>query len=88
MEDALWLDVLDFISDEDSYTIYTDSNSFINVKDELTNMGYDKFLMSEVTFVPSNYIALDEETSEKVMGLIDALNDIEDVQEVYHNLEI
>ena len=34
-------------------------------------MGYDKFLMSEVTFVPDNYIALDEETSEKVMGLID-----------------
>ena len=88
MEDALSLDVLDFISDEDSYTIYTDSNSFISVKDELTNMGYDKFLMSEVTFVPSNYISLDNETSEKVMGLIDALNDIEDVQEVYHNLQI
>jgi len=88
MEDALGLDVLDFISDEDSYTIYTDSNSFISVKDELTSMGYDKFLMSEVTFVPSNYISLDEETADKVLGLIDALNDIEDVQEVYHNLEI
>ena len=58
------------------------------MKDELVSMGYDKFLMSEVTFVPSNYIGLDEETTEKVMGLIDALNDIEDVQEVYHNLEI
>ena len=88
MEDALGLDVLDFISDEDSYTIYTDSNSFISVKDELTNKGYDKFLVSEVTFVPNNYIALDEETTEKVMGLIDALNDIEDVQEVYHNLDL
>ena len=88
MEDVLSLDILDFLSDDDSYTIYTDSNNFIGVKDELINMGYDKFVVSEVTFVPSNYIAVDEETTDKVMGLIDALNDIEDVQEVYHNLEI
>ena len=80
--------VLEHEYDEDSYTIYTEANSFIAVKDALTSMGYDKFLVSEVTFVPNNYIALDEETTEKVMGLIDALNDIEDVQEVYHNLEV
>ena len=65
-----------------------DKNNFINVKDSLASMGYDKFLVSEVTFVPSNYIGVDEETTEKVMGLIDALNDIEDIQDVYHNLEI
>ena len=88
MEDALGLDVLDFLSDEDSYTIYTEPNNFISVKDALTNMGYDKFIVSEVTFVPNNYIALDEETTDKVMNLIDALNDIDDVQAVYHNLEI
>ena len=88
MEDVLSLDVLDFLSDEDSYTIYTEPNSFIAVKDALTGMGYDKFLISEVTFVPNNYIALDEEMTDKVMGLIDALNDLDDVQAVYHNLEI
>ena len=88
MEDVLSLDVLDFLSDEDSYTIYTEPNNFISVKDALTGMGYDKFVVSEVTFVPSNYIALDEETTDKVMGLIDALNDLDDVQAVYHNLEI
>ena len=88
MEDVLGLDVLDFLSDKDSYTIYTDPNKFITVKDELTNMGYDKFVVSEVTFVPNNYILLDEETTDKVMELVDALNDIEDVQDVYHNLEI
>ena len=88
MEDVLSLDVLDFLSDEDSYTIYTEPNNFIAVKDALTGMGYDKFVVSEVTFVPNNYIALDEETTDKVMGLIDALNDLDDVQAVYHNLEI
>ena len=88
MEDVLSLDILDFISEEDSYIIYTDSNSFISVKDELEKLGYDKFIMSEVTFVPNNYISLDEETTEKVCNLIDSLNDIDDVQDVYHNLEM
>ena len=84
MEDVLNLDVLDFSSDDDSYIIYTDPTKFIEVKDELTKMGYDKFLVSEVTFVPNNYIALDEEATEKVCNLIDALNDLDDVQAVYH----
>lgn len=88
MEDVLNLDVLDFSSDDDGYIIYTDPTKFIEVKDELTKMGYDKFLVSEVTFVPNNYIALDEEATEKVCNLIDALNDLDDVQAVYHNLEM
>ena len=88
MEDVLNLDVLDFSSDDDSYIIYTDPTKFIEVKDELTKMGYDKFLVSEVTFVPNNYIALDEEATEKVCNLIDSLNDLDDVQAVYHNLEM
>ena len=88
MEDVLNLDVLDFSSDDDSYIIYTDPTKFIEVKDELTKMGYDKFLVSEVTFVPNNYIALDEEATEKVCNLIDALYDLDDVQAVYHNLEM
>ena len=88
MEDILSLDILDFITEDDSYVIYTDSNSFIEVKDALTNMGYDKFIVSEVTFVPNNYMELDEESTEKVINLIDALNDLDDVQNVYHNLDI
>ena len=88
MEDVLSLDILDFISDEDSYIIYTDSNSFIEVKDALVNEGYDKFIVSEVTFVPNSYISLDEEGYEKVSALIDALNDLDDVQAVYSNLEM
>ena len=88
MEDVLNLDILDFATDDDSYVIYTDPNKFIEIKDELASMGYDKFLVSEVTFTANNYIALDDESSEKVCALIDALNDLDDVQAVYHNLEM
>ena len=44
--------------------------------------------MSEVTYIPDNYVTLDDETKEKAMSLIENLEDIEDVQAVYHNLDI
>ena len=84
MEDILELDILDFISDDDSFVIYTDPSKFIEVKDALEKNGYNDFLVSEVTFVPNNYISLDEETEEKVNNLIEALTDLDDVQSVYH----
>ena len=87
MEDVLSLDILDMEIDED-ITIYTEADKFITVKEELDKLGYDKYIMSEVTFVPDNYIALDEETTEKMVGLIEALEDIDDVQNVYHNMEM
>lgn len=88
MEDILELDILDFNEEDDSYIIYTSPESFIEVKEKLEEMGYNNFIMSEVTFVPNSYISLDEENTEKVSNLIDALNDIDDVQNVYHNLEM
>ena len=88
MEDILDLNILDYIVDEDSFIIYTEPNNFIEVKDSLEEKGYNSFLVSEVTFIPNNYISLDEEMTEKVNNLIDALNDLDDVQSVYHNLEM
>lgn len=88
MEDVLGLDVEDFIPEEDGYTIYTLPENFISVKDELTNLGYDETIVSEVTFIPDNYISLDEELKEKALTLIEQLEDIDDVQNVYHNLDI
>ena len=87
MEDVLMLDILDMEIDED-ITIYTEPDNFISVKEELDKLGYDKYIMSEVTYVPDNYIALDDEDAEKVISLIEALEDIDDVQNVYHNLEM
>ena len=87
MEDVLSLDILDMEIDED-ITIYTEADKFLSVKEELDKLGYDKYIMSEVTFIPDNYISLDEETTEKAIALIDALEDLDDVQNVYHNLEM
>ena len=88
MEDILGLDIIDMEIEDEEITIYTEPEKFLNVKDELDKLGYDKYLVSEVTFVPDNYITLDEEGQEKVMTLVEALEDLDDVQNVYHNLDI
>ena len=88
MEDILGLDILDMETDDEEITVYTEPDKFLEVKDMLSQLGYDKYIMSEVTFVPDNYVTLDEEDSEKVMTLIEALEDLDDVQNVYHNLDI
>lgn len=86
-EDALELDIEDLVSEEDSYVIYTKPENFISVKETLENMGYTNFIMSEVSFVPDNYISLDDELSERAQSLIESLEDLDDVQNVYHNLD-
>ena len=88
MEDVLELDIDDFSSSEDGYEITTDANSFLGVKDGLNSLGYDDFIVSEVTYIPDNYISLDDEATEKALSLIEDLEDIDDVQAVYHNLDI
>ena len=87
LEDALNLPVLDVLYDDD-IIIYTKPEDFIMVKEELEKNGYDKFITSEVTYIPDNYIKLNEEEEEKVLSLIESLEEIEDVQNVYHNLEM
>ena len=84
---ALDAGALDMENNGDTYLITTPSDKFIAVKDALSNIGVAEFLTSEVTFVPNNEITLDDETKEKVYNLIEALEDIDDVQDVHHNMK-
>lgn len=77
---------LDFVVNDDNYEIYTPVEDFIKVKEALKELGVKEFITSEVTFVASSLIELDEEQTEKVQNLIDTLEDIDDVQNVYSNL--
>ena len=88
MTAVLDLDILDFRSEEDGYVIETAPEAFLGVKDSLESLGYNEFIMSEVTYIPDNYVPLDEETMEKAISLIETLEDLDDVQNVYHNLEM
>ncbi|MGN0973550.1 MAG: YebC/PmpR family DNA-binding transcriptional regulator [Bacilli bacterium] len=76
----------DFISEDESYIIYTSPDEFIKVKEEIEKLGYNEFITSEVTLVPTNEMEVDEEIREKVYTLQEVLEDLDDVGEVYHNM--
>ena len=85
---ALDAGALDFVTDEDVYVITTLPEDFIKVKEALEETGVKEFLTSEVTFVPNNTVELtDEEQIEKVHSLIEQLEELDDVQDVYCNLK-
>lgn len=76
----------DFLVEEETYVIYTTPENFIKVKEELEKVGYEEFITSEVTLVSNNEMEVSEEICEKVYTLQEVLEEIDDVQEVYHNM--
>ena len=90
-EEELMMQVLDlgaedFSSEDDIYEIQTAPSDFSNIREELEKLGLE-FLEAEVQMVPSTTISLDEHGVEKMNKLIDNLNDLDDVMNVYHNWE-
>lgn len=77
----------DIEADEGVYEIYTSPEDFDTVCDNLRASGYT-LEESEITLIPQNYSALDEENEAKLLNLVDMLEEDEDVQDVHHNLEI
>ncbi len=88
MEAALEAGAEDLQEQEDgSYEIVTTPEEYLDVKESLTGAGLipDN---AEVTMVPSTRVELDRDGAETVLKLIDMLEDLDDVQNVYHNAHI
>ncbi|MBL0605043.1 YebC/PmpR family DNA-binding transcriptional regulator [Aeromonas caviae] len=85
MDAALEAGADDVVTEEDgTIEVYTTPNDFGAVLDGLEAAGF-KPESAEVTMIPSTEAELDAETAPKLMRLIDMLEDLDDVQEVYHN---
>ena len=87
MMDALDCGAADFEPEEDCFTIYTEPDDCGKVASALEGKGY-VFASAQVEMVPQNYVKLtDEEDIKNMEKLIDALEENDDVQNVYHNWE-
>ena len=86
MMQALEAGAEDFTPDEECYTIITSPEDFSSVRESLENQGLS-FLEAEVQMVPTTYVSLDEKDQERMEKLLDNLNDLDDVMNVYHNSE-
>ena len=87
MEYALDAGADDFIVEDDAFIVHTSVASFSDVRKELEAKGLN-FFEAEITMLPQNMITLDGEELAKFTRLIDALEDLDDVQNVYHNVDI
>ena len=76
----------DFEASEEVYEITTDPSDFTAVREKLEEAGL-AFLEAEVQMVPTTTVALDEAGKEKMERLIDKLDELDDVMNVYHNWE-
>ena len=85
MDAALEAGADDVVTEEDgSIEVYTTPNDYGTVLDGLEAAGF-KPQSAEVTMIASTEAELDADTAPKLMRLIDMLEDLDDVQEVYHN---
>ena len=87
MEIALEAGADDVLSDDDCYTVYTAPGVFSDVRKFLENKGIN-FIEADIEMVPNDYITLDEKQTETFMKMIDALEDNDDVQSIYHNVNL
>ena len=76
----------DFSSEEEIYEITTDPSDFTAVREKLEEAGLE-FLEAEVQMVPTTTVKLDEKGTEKMERLIENLEDLDDVSNIYHNWE-
>ena len=86
MELALECGADDVIDDEDVWTIQTNMEDFTSVRDALEVQGVT-MQSASLAMVPQNLVAVDAAVAEKVMRLMDALDDNDDVQNVYANAD-
>ena len=76
----------DFEADEECYTVTTSPENFSSVREALENEGLE-FIEAEVQMVPTTYVALDEKATERMDKLLENLDELDDVMNVYHNSE-
>ncbi|MBI4938660.1 MAG: YebC/PmpR family DNA-binding transcriptional regulator [Nitrosomonadales bacterium] len=85
MEVALDAGAEDFVSNDDgSLEVITAPNDFVEVKHRLEAAGF-KPEVAEVTMKPVTEVALAGEDAQRMQKLLDALENLDDVQEVYTN---
>jgi YebC/PmpR family DNA-binding regulatory protein len=87
LEAAIEAGAEDVVSNEDGHQIFTATDSLAEVTKAL-EAKFGEPRKSTMTWKPQNTIGVDDEAGEKILKLMDALDDNEDVQNVYANFEV
>ncbi len=82
------VDVRDILEEEDSVIVYADPDQFHAVQKAFNDAGITEFTVAEQTMLAQNDVTLPEDAQAQFEKMIDALEDLEDVQQVYHNVDL
>lgn len=82
------IDVRDVLEEEDTVIVYAEPDQYHAVQEAFKNVGVTEFTVAELTMLPQNEVTLDEESLAQFEKLVDVLEDLDDVQQVYHNVDL
>ncbi|MBY6212507.1 YebC/PmpR family DNA-binding transcriptional regulator [Microbulbifer agarilyticus] len=74
-------------NDDGSIEVTTEFTDYLSVKDALTEAGFTPD-NADIAMIPSTTVPMDKDGAEKVLALVDMLEDLDDVQSVYTNADI
>jgi YebC/PmpR family DNA-binding regulatory protein len=86
-EAALEAGAEDVVIGDDAVEVYTEREAFAEVSNALSDAGFTAST-AELTMKPNQLIALDAEDAGSIFGLVEQLDELDDVSNVYHNLDV
>ena len=83
------VDVQEVTCEDGEIEVVTAPEAFAQAREVLNGMGITEFDTAEVTFLPNEYVEItDPEDRRKFEELCDMLDELQDVQNVYHNVKL
>lgn len=82
------VDARDILEEDGTVIVYAEPDQYHVVQEAFKNAGITEFTVAELTMLAQNEMTLSEEDQAQFEKLIDALDDLEDVQQVYHNVDL
>ena len=81
-------DITDVTQEDGNIVIYAAPSDLNKIKETLENANITEFVMAETTVLPYETVKLDDEQMEKFQRMLNMLDEAQDVQDVYHNVEM
>ena len=82
------IDVRDIMEEEDGVIVYAEPDQFHMVQEAFKSAGITEFTVAELTMLAQNELPLPDDAQEQFEKMIDAIEDLEDVHQVYHNVDL
>ncbi|CEG29312.1 YebC/PmpR family DNA-binding transcriptional regulator [Bacillus sp. B-jedd] len=82
------VDVRDIIEEDEAVIVYAEPDQFHAVQEAFKAAGITEFSIAELTMLAQNDVTLPEDALAKFEKMIDVLDDLEDVRQVYHNVDL